>query len=350
MPDPDQNPPVQGTPAPAALADQPQMVDFDAILRQVGVEENVEQIKKLQVGRKGNPVVTLVLNHYQNYFLSQALIKPLYEVLTKVGKGKQLDVFLHSTGGIAEVPWHIVAMLREFSERIAVMIPFVASSGATHIAIAADELLMGEISILGSVDPSRNHPLLPRDPQGKQIPASVQDFAHCLTFIESPYEAQGKKISRADIVAELFKYVNPLALGAIDRSNQLSRLITRKVLGTRKKPLTKKQVELIVEKLASAYFSHSFPITRRDVKSDLKLQVTYPDEELWQCIWQLYEYYDRQFQTQRLVGITNPSTGGQGPPLLVRYLGFIDSLSMRKVIYGVHDPSGNRVAESILTF
>ena len=105
----------------------------------------------------------------------------LESIILDLGKVKRLVLVLRSTGGVAEIPWRIVSVLRSFCEQLEVIVPRGAMSGATHIALAADSLVMGPLSYLGSVDPTRNHPLLPRDPQSNNpTPASVQDLRHCL--------------------------------------------------------------------------------------------------------------------------------------------------------------------------
>ena len=202
---------------------------------------------------------------------------------------------MKSTGGRAEVPWRIVALIREHSEHLSVLIPDFALSGATHIAIAADELIMSPFSVLGSVDPTRSHPLLPKDINGNPIAISVEDLKHCITFIKAQLGESYPEQDLALIISELFKYINPLALGALEQSYNLSKLITRKCLRSRKTQLTEEHVEIIVEKLAGGYFSHSFLISRADVESDLGLPVTKPEDELIQLMSNLDVYYLQQF-------------------------------------------------------
>jgi hypothetical protein len=318
------------------------MLNLEALARTIKTADNAPLIGEIQKRRDDRPLVTIVLNKYCNYFLNPGLIRPLFEILEGVGKGKVLDLFLQSTGGIAEIPWHIVSLLRSYTKDLAVIIPEHAYSGATHIAISADELVMLEISSLGCVDPSKSHPLLPKDENGKPIQASVQDFNHIITFITSRSNPKTKSKNLIAIIPELFKYVNPLALGAIDQANQLSRLITTKVLGTRNKKLTKKHISKIVNQLAGAYFSHTFPISRDEVETDLQLKVTRPSNDLKKAIWNLNLYYDNLFKTQQIV------TSPQFPPIAIRYLGFIESEKFRHIIFGFFEQTGNTIGEVIV--
>jgi hypothetical protein len=228
--------------------------------------------------------------------LTPPMMEPFERMVIRMGKVDKLDVFLRSTGGITEVPWHIVSLLREFCDQLGVIVAQRALSGATHIAIAADELVMTATARLGSVDPTRQHPLLPKDVHGQPIPVSVEQLKQCVKFIQEQLGESYLNQNLALIVSELFKYIDPLALGALEQSYNLSKLITRKCLQTRNVPLGEKHIEQIVEMLASNYYSHGFLISRADVKSDLKLPVIYPENELSADIAELDEFYLKQFQ------------------------------------------------------
>jgi hypothetical protein len=194
------------------------------------------------------------------------------------------------------VPWRIVTLLREFSDKLSIIVPSMALSGATHIAIAGDELIMTPFSVLGSVDPTRNHKLLPTDSTGASIPTSVEDLKHCIKFIREQLGESYEKQDLAMIISELFKYINPLAIGALEQSYNLSKLITRKCLTTRKDPLTEEKIDKIVKQLSGEYFSHSFLISRAEVKKDLDLPVTHPDIELTEFISKLENHYIERFR------------------------------------------------------
>jgi hypothetical protein len=227
-----------------AIFDANKPAGSKALLEALGTERNAEMMIVLVDFLPVNPMI------------AGDLVLQLEPTIIEMGKVQKLDLVLRSTGGVAEFPWRIVSILRAFCDEFEVIVPRAAMSGATHIAISADNLVMSPLSALGSVDPTRNHPLLPRDPQGNPIPASVQDLIHCVEFVK-------RNVNRREvgpIVGQLFSHVNPLAIGAIDQSYQLSRLITRRVLGTRKTKIPAKQVEQIVNRLAGEYFSHGYPI------------------------------------------------------------------------------------------
>lgn len=281
-------------------------------------------------------ILTLVLVDFLpvNPMLAGDVSLQLETLLLEIGKVTNLCVVLRSTGGMAETPWRIVSLLREFCDRLEVIVPRAAMSGATHVAIAADSLVMSPMSYLGSVDPTRRHDLLPRDPQNNPIPASVQDLRNCIEFLKKnvPEDEAGP------IVGQLFAYVHPLAIGAIEQSNELSRLITRKVLATRRDKISSEQVAEIVEQLAGRYFSHGYPISRGEVESDLKLPVTKtsPGETLFDAVEALNGFYTAEFQKQQQI---------PGPvPLIYRITGFLETAKSRRVLCQVFGPNGQAVA------
>lgn len=270
--------------------------------------------------------------------LSFAVIPPFEQALRDIGHAPKLDVFLRCFGGMAEIPWRLVSLLREFTDELGIIVSKYALSGGCHIAIAGDELLMTPFSALGSVDPTRNHPLLPQGADGKPIPTSVQDLKHCVEFISAQLGDKHNSQDLAQIISELFKYINPLALGALEQSYSLARLITKKILKMRRTPLDKEAIEKIVEVLSGEYCSHSFLISRADVEGDLGLSVLKPDNALTGLIEQLGDFYDTQFQLNRQIAPPNTAP-------FVRAGAFINTVNLGFVQTQLVDGGGELKAD-----
>ncbi len=323
--------PTPPMPRPKQLAIS---IEAKELLAHFPVPSNAPLIKAIE-DHLGTPVLALVMG--EDHWLEGNMVEPFYGVLESIGKVDSLSLFLISQGGVTEVPWRIISLLREFCTRLRVIVPVHAVSGATHIAIAADELIMGDRSFLGSVDPTRRHPLLPKDDKGKPIPVSVQDLKHCIQFIRDQLGESYPQQNLALIITELFKHINPLSIGAIEQSYSLSKLITDKALRTRREPLDDEHISIIVKKLSEEYYSHSFPISRDDVEKDLKLKVTRPDKALWDRINQLRLYYEPILAAAKQLKA--------GPAEFeIRYAGFIDSTAERRFLCQVK-PLGQPVAQ-----
>jgi Serine dehydrogenase proteinase len=314
-------------PQPQLPPPQPQAfnIDFGQLFganRPAGSKKLLESLGKV---REGNALSLVYVDFLPaNPMISGDVIPQLESLLLEMGKVQKLNLFLRSTGGMAEIPWKIVSLLRSFCSKFEVVIPRNAMSGATHVAIGADELVMSPLSFLGSVDPTRTHPLLPRDPQNVSIPVSVQDLKHCLEFVKRNVP-EGEKVG--PILNQLFAQVSPLAIGALEQSYELSRLITQKVLATRKKTLGAKSVQNVVDRLAGKYFSHGYFISRDEVENDLRLPVTRmePGDETFKASEALNGYYMSVFEKE--VPIT-----GAPIPLTFRITGFLETATSRRIL------------------
>jgi ClpP class serine protease len=64
-----------------------------------------------------------------------------------------LDLVLHTPGGLVLAALQIAKAVREHKAKVTVFVPHYAMSGGTLIALAADEIVMCEHSVLGPIDP-----------------------------------------------------------------------------------------------------------------------------------------------------------------------------------------------------
>jgi hypothetical protein len=76
-----------------------------------------------------------------------------FREVTEQIEGPDIDVLLHSPGGLAEATEAIVELLRARFQSIRFIIPNGAKSAATMLALSGDEILMDEASELGPIDP-----------------------------------------------------------------------------------------------------------------------------------------------------------------------------------------------------
>ncbi len=92
------------------------------------------------------------------------------EVTRNLPQDSNLDVLLHSPGGSAEATESIVELLRARFSHIRFIIPSVAKSAATMMAMSGNQLVMDERSELGPTDPQM---LMSRDGQLIMAPAQA---------------------------------------------------------------------------------------------------------------------------------------------------------------------------------
>jgi hypothetical protein len=201
--------------------------------------------------------------------------------------------------------------MREFCETLSVLIPHRAVSAGTLIALGADEIIMTPLSILGPIDPSRSHPLLPkREGANEPEPISVQDMRHAMQFIREAASSKEAGLvytpdAMAQIFSALFDKIHPLAIGAIEQSYALSKLIGTRCLETHMgtADADREKIASLVDKLCDQYKSHSYPISRNEAKAiGLKAKDATPAVE--EGLMEVYAFY-----AARNVGPFGPQIG-----------------------------------------
>lgn len=76
-----------------------------------------------------------------------------FDQVTRTVAAKEVDVLLHSPGGSAEATESIVELLRARFSDIRFIVPGVAKSAATMMAMSGNKILVDEVSELGPIDP-----------------------------------------------------------------------------------------------------------------------------------------------------------------------------------------------------
>ena len=146
-----------------------------------------------------------------------------------------LDLVLHTPGGLVLAALQIAKAVREHKARITVFVPHYAMSGGTLIALAADEIVMCEHSVLG-----------PIDPQLGDSPAA------------SLIKVVGEKpVAKIDDRTLVLADVGRKAIAQVKQA--ASELLTRR--------LTAEQADALAEKLTAGTWTHDYPIWASTAKS-----------------------------------------------------------------------------------
>jgi len=64
-----------------------------------------------------------------------------------------IDLVIHTPGGLVLAAMQIARAIEAHKAKVTVYVPVYAMSGGTLIALAADEIVLGEFSVLGPIDP-----------------------------------------------------------------------------------------------------------------------------------------------------------------------------------------------------
>ena len=178
-----------------------------------------------------------------------------------------VDLVLHTPGGLVLAALQIAKAVREHKAKVTVFVPHYAMSGGTLIALAADEIVMCEHSVLG-----------PIDPQLGDSPA-----ASLISVIEKKPVAkiEDRTLVMADVGRKAIAQVKQAA----------SELLTRR--------LPVEQASALAEKLTSGIWTHDYPIWASTAKSlGLSISTDMPDD-----VFQLMKLYPQPVRMQSGGGV-----------------------------------------------
>lgn len=209
--------------------------------------------------------------------------------------GKQIDLFLYTRGGDVLTPWRLVHLIREYTNRFSVIVPFRCYSAGTLLCLGADEILMSKMGELGPIDPSVVNAFNPPDPNNPiaRIPVNIEDVYSYLALAGGAIGINGNNNNDRQLKAFtiLAEQIHPLALGNVHRNYLLIRSLAKKLLAMHQQPLSEERCEHIVDNLTEKLYAHNHMISRREASAEITLNVTIPSNELESLLWMLYQDY-----------------------------------------------------------
>jgi ATP-dependent protease ClpP protease subunit len=211
-------------------------------------------------------------------------IPPFVDLLHDIDPGSDLDLLLQTPGGDVDQAERIVLMCRKRVRdgTFRVVVPDSAKSAGTLIAIAADEIVMGEPSELGPIDPQ----ITVTTATGEPMTRPAQSILDGLQEIVDSAEDQ---LSPAyfPLLDKLDPALIDFCKKALSRSEQFAeRFLSAHMLADDKEKAAEVARELnAIEK----HLSHGAVIDAdRATSMGLKIRTLEPDDDLWQALWRLY--------------------------------------------------------------
>ncbi|MEA2574227.1 MAG: hypothetical protein QOH93_1525, partial [Chloroflexia bacterium] len=225
---------------------------------------------------RNSAVIAYVL--HDSAMLADDALPQIYDKLQALGRRDRIDLLLHARGGVAEAAWRLLNLLRDYCDYLGVIVGTQVHGPASLLALGADEIVMGPMSELGSVELPRKHPLLPRDDHGQSIPATWSEVARLLDP-RGTEESGDKKANRgtAAIPDSVYSYIHPLALASMQQADRLNRDLTRKALEMHAPIDDSLQIDRIVDLFNGGFHSPLYTPNRDELR-ELGLSVTRADD------------------------------------------------------------------------
>jgi hypothetical protein len=224
-------------------------------------------------------------------------IPHLETVLNSVSGADQINLLIHSPGGDGTIVEKIVEMCRSHlsgqNRRFRVIVPNIAKSAATVLALGADQILMGYCSELG-----------PIDPQVPMVVSGITQWVSAFAFVEARdnlMDQIAKAIKKKEPTVGLLTQLAGLNIPFIDEmENEIGfskktalTLLDKYMLKSRfpqAKQRAKKAGEVAEKLLSRQLFPvHGHYIDGATAKDfGLEVEVLDKDDGLWKLIWDYY--------------------------------------------------------------
>lgn len=152
-----------------------------------------------------------------------------------------IDIVLHTPGGLVIASMQIARAIEAHRAKVTMFVPIYAMSGGTLMALAADEIVMGEFSMLGPIDP------------------------------------QIMGISAASIIAardaKPIEHVSDVALVLADVSDKATAQVKRGAVEIMTPRMDRDKAEALAETLTSGKWTHDYALTPAEA-TELGLPIT----------------------------------------------------------------------------
>lgn len=261
----------------------------------MGIIERKDLIIKLEEKLNAR-VLTLVTGDRQGMETKIApdILPLISEHLSHIGATETIALFIYTPGGDTIAGWGLVNLLREYCNKLKVVVPFRALSCGTLITLGADEIIDGRHGLLSPVDPSVGSPFNPQAPGSTQqgvinlLPVSVEDMSGFLELARKEIGLNTNE-SKTEVLKILADKIHPLALGAVYRAREQTHSLAKRLL--MKHSTDENKVNQIVKLLTQELPTHSYLIGRSEAK-EIGLKIVEPSEEVEQLMWALYKDYE----------------------------------------------------------
>jgi hypothetical protein len=223
------------------------------------------------------------------------LLYAFHKLVRKLPPGNGIDLILHSLGGTTDTASSIANICKERFGSFRVVVPFLAKSAATLLALTADDRLLPCSAQFGPVDPQVRHP-----ENGMWFPAhSIKEAFERVEATKDPIV----KMAMAD-------KLDPLLIGAFEDAISATKQYIEEVVENWAVP----DKDTVVNTFVDKFKSHGYPIGRSMLRA-INAPYTPIDGETEEYFFRVGDFKDSgKFSALHTHTVTSPITSMVTPP------------------------------------
>jgi len=279
-------------------------------LRQESAQSNIDKIRRKYLKELFNKIGRNIITYYSGWlqkpgvrsaYIDDSDMNGFMNAIYKLNKSKGLDLILHTPGGELTATESIVQYLRRiFGNNIRIIIPHLALSAGTMIALSGKEILMGKHSYIGPIDPQFG---------GISAEGVIEEFERAKSEIK-------KDQSSIPLWQTIISKYHPTFIGDCEKAIAISKNIVRKWLETgmfENEENIEKKINNIIEKLShSETGTHARHIGVEICEDELQLKIVRLEalgNELQDLILTVHHAYMHTFSTTSAIKIIENHNG-----------------------------------------
>lgn len=269
-----------------------------------GKSKRIDLINLIESKLDGN-VITYISNLNDPFCLIEHQdIELLMDLIGSIDRKDNLYLILSSIGGDINAAEKIITLCRDFCDSFFVIIPMLAKSAATIIALGSDTILMGSCSEIGPIDVQ----IVSLTPRGSKVVIPARTFAEAYEFLQNEILVRHRP---PQMIMPMLLNIDPIMLQNCKNQLRYGFTIAEKWL---KKHMWKEDENKAIEIakcLNEDFISHGAVINYQEA-SEIGLKIRYLpiDSEEWKLIWEYYIisiYHLNQTQKTKLFESRNVS-------------------------------------------
>ncbi len=249
------------------------------MLKAQTLEWSRERLIKAIEQKRNSRVITMIHRQETRSFLGFFMMRfiniedseQVLRAIRLTPENMPIDFIIHTPGGLALAATQIANALADHKAPVRVIIPHYAMSGGTLIALAADEIIMDNHAVLGSVDPQL----------GQEPAASIVKIKE----IKNSNEIDDQTWVKIDVSEKALKQMYDNVVSIMTKAGYDE--------NTAKK---------VADELSQGKYTHDYPITVEKAKElGLKVSTDVPEE-----VYALMELYPQPTGPQSVQYIPVP--------------------------------------------